>query len=90
MEIINSEFISRIAELIIKEPSSLEIMLMLNDEGPKTVEEISVIYDTTIKDLLSKLEQFKVICSDNDLLYITSHGRSIVKKLREKNMNRSL
>ena len=84
MEEIDSKVIEGLAELIIKEPSSLEVMLMLTDEGPMTIEEISsdIICDTVITDLLNKLKRFKVVGFINNLVYITSHGQYIVKKMR--------
>ena len=84
MEEINSRLIEGLAELLVKEPSSLEVMLMLTDEGPKTIEEISneIIYDTTVTDLLNKLKRFKVVGFINNLIYITSYGQYIVKKMR--------
>lgn len=83
-EDINSEFIKGLAELFIKEPSSLEVLLMLSDEGPKTIKQISgdVIYDTKITGLLDKLRQSNVIDIKEDLVDITSYGKCIVKKLR--------
>lgn len=84
MEEIDSRLIEGLAELVIKEPSSLEVMLMLTDEGPMTIEEISneIIYDTIITDLLNKLKRFKVVGFINNLVYITSYGQYIVKKIR--------
>lgn len=84
MEEINSRLIEGLAELLVKEPSSLEVMLMLTDEGPKTIGEISneIIYDTTVTDLLNKLKRFKVVGFINNLIYITSYGQYIVKKMR--------
>ena len=74
-----------IAELFIKEPSSLELLLMLTDEGPKTIEQVSdeVIYNTKITDLLDKLRQVNAIDIKDDLVYITSYGKCLVKKLRK-------
>ena len=84
MEKIDSRLIEGLAELLIKEPSSLEVMLMLTDEGPMTINEISneIMYDTTITDLLNKLKRFKVVGFINNLVYITSYGQCIVKKMR--------
>lgn len=83
---IDSKFISGLAELFIKEPSSLELILMLADEGPKTIEKISreIIYDTKITGLLDKLDEFKVISIENGWVNITDDGYWLVKKLREK------
>lgn len=83
---IDSKFISGLAELFIKEPPSLELLLMLADEGPKTVEKISreIIYDTKITGLLDKLDEFKVINIENGWVNITDDGYWLVKKLREK------
>lgn len=85
MEEINSRLIEGLAELLVKEPSSLEVMLMLTDKGPMTIDEISneIICGTTISDLLNKLKRFKVVGFINNLVYITSNGQRIVKKLRD-------
>jgi predicted transcriptional regulator len=84
MEEIGSRLIEGLAELLVKEPSSLEVMLMLTDEGPMTIEEISneIIYETTISDLLNKLKRFKVVGFINNLVYITSYGQYLVKNMR--------
>lgn len=84
MEEIESKLIEGLAELIVKEPSSLEVMLMLTDEGPMTIEEISnkIIYDTKITDLLNKLKRFKVVGFINNCVYITSYGQHLVRKMR--------
>ena len=84
MEEIDSRLIEGLAELIVKEPSSLEVMLMLTDEGPMTIDEISneIIYDTIMTDLLNKLKRFKVVGFINNLVYITSYGQCLVKKMR--------
>lgn len=86
MEEIDSRLIEGLAELMVKEPSSLEVMIMLTDEGPMTIEEISneIIYDTKITDLLNKLKRFKVVGFINSLVYITSYGQYVVKKLCNK------
>lgn len=78
-----------IAELFIKEQSSLEVILILTDEGPKSVKEISeeVIYDTKITDLLDKLIKFKVIDIKDDIVDITSYGKLIGEKLRNEVQN---
>jgi predicted transcriptional regulator len=87
---IDSRLIEGLAELLIKEPSSLEVMLMLTDKGPMTIEEISneIIYGTMITDLLNKLKRVKVIGFINNLVYITSYGQYIIKKLRDKTKER--
>lgn len=84
MEEIDSKPIEGLAELIVKEPLSLEVMLMLTDKGPMTIEEIynEIIYDTKITDLLNKLKRFKVVGFINNLIYITSYGQYLVKKMR--------
>ena len=70
-----------LAGLFIKEPSSLEVLLMLTDEGPKTIKDMSE-EDTKITDLLDKLRRINVIDIKDDLIYITSYGKCLVKKLR--------
>lgn len=84
MEEIDSRLIEGLAELLVKEPSSLEVMLMLTDEGPMTIDEISneIMCNTKITDLLNKLKRFKVAGFINNLVYITSYGQYLVKKLR--------
>lgn len=84
MEDIDSKLIEGLAELLIKEPSSLEVMLMLTDEGPMTIEEISnkIIYDTKVTDLLNKLKIFKVVGFINNCVYVTSYGQYLVRKMR--------
>jgi predicted transcriptional regulator len=86
MEEIDSRLIEGLSELMVKEPSSLEVMLMLTDKGPMTIEEISneIIYDTKITDLLNKLKRFKVVGFINNLVYITSYGQYLVKKMRSQ------
>lgn len=86
MEEMDSRLIEGLAELLIKEPSSLEVMLTLTDKGPTTIEEIpnEIICDIAISDLLNKLKRVKVVGFINNLVYITSYGRYIVKKLRNK------
>ena len=71
-----------LAGLFIKEPSSLEVLLMLTDEGPKTIKDMSE-EDTKITDLLDKLRRINVIDIKDDLIYITSYGKCLVKKLRK-------
>ncbi len=84
MEEIDSRLIEGLTELMLKEPSSLIVMLMLTDKGPMTIEEISseITYDTKMTDLLNKLKRFKVIGFINNCVYITSYGQYIVKKMR--------
>lgn len=76
----------KIAEIFIKEPSSLEMLLMLTDEGSKTVEQISeIINDKATVNLLDKLRQVDLIYIKDNLINITSHGQNIITKLRKKN-----
>lgn len=84
MEEIDSRLIEGLAELLVKEPSSLEVMLMFTDKGPMTIEEVSneIMCNTNITDLLNKLKRFKVVGFINNLVYITSYGQYVVKKLR--------
>lgn len=90
LKYIDPKLIEGLAELLIKEPSSLEVMFILTDEGPKTIDEISneIIYDTAVTDLLNKLKKVKVVGFINNLVYITSYGQYIVKKLRDKTKER--
>jgi len=86
MDKIDDKLIRGLAELFIKEPSSLEILLMLSDEGPKTIEQISreIIYDTKTTDLLDKLKQFQMVDIKNGLVDIIDHGRYLVANLIAK------
>jgi predicted transcriptional regulator len=90
MEGIEPKLIEGLSELLIKEPSSLEVMLLLTDEGPKTIDEISneIIHGTIITDLLNKLKRFKVVGFINNLVYITSYGQYIIRKLRSTTKER--
>ena len=73
-----------LAELFIKEPSSLEFLLMLTDEGPKTIKQLSdEVIDTKMTDLLNKLRQVNAIDIKDDIVDITSYGKCLVKKLRK-------
>ncbi len=76
----------KIAEIFIKEPSSLEMLLMLADEGSKTVEQISeIIDDKATVNLLEELRQVDLIYIKDNLINITSLGQNIITKLRKKN-----
>jgi len=74
-----------IAEILIKEPSSLEVLLMLSDEGSKTVGQISndITCDTDVTDLLDRLKKLLLIDINNDVVNITYYGKFVVRKLRE-------
>lgn len=74
-----------LAELLIKEPY-LEVLLMLTDEGPKTVEQISkeIIYDANVTDLLDKLKEFDTIDIKDNLVNVTNYGQCLVIKMRKK------
>jgi len=73
-----------IAEILVKEPSALEVLFMLFDEGSKTVGQISneIICDTKVTDLLDKLKKLLIIDINNDVVNITYHGKFLVRKLR--------
>ena len=78
--------IKDLAEILIKEPSSLETLLILTDEGPKTVEQIckEIIYDTKTSDLLDKLKMLNVIDIKDNVVSITDCGQDIISKIRKK------
>lgn len=78
--------INSLAELFVKEPSSLEILLMLKDEGPKTVGQVSkdILYDTNVTDLLDKLKTFGMIDIKDNLIDITIRGRLLMSKMRKR------
>lgn len=91
--------IKGLAELFIEEPPSLEILLMLSGEGPKTVEQIfgdvvdDVIHETKIRGLLDRLKKFYTIDIENNLVNITNYGQLLVTKMQnadkkmQKNVN---
>lgn len=85
----NSKSIEGLSELFIKEPFSLEVVLMITDEGPKTIKDISGIrngYDMTdmkdMKDILDKLRKFSMVDIKDDIVDITDYGKGIIEKLR--------
>ena len=78
-----------LAELFIKEPSSLEFLLMIADEGNMTIEQISneITGNLEIKEMLDKLKGFKVVDIKDDIVNITDRGQYIIMKLRAKMNN---
>lgn len=74
----------QIAEIFIKEPSSLEMLLIFSDEGSKTVGQISDIINDSA-DLLDKLKQLDLIYIKDNVINITGLGQNIITKLRKKN-----
>lgn len=72
-----------LAELFIKEPLSLEILLMLEDMGPITIEHISdeITNKAKITILLDRLKEFRTIDIKDSLVNITERGQYIVIKL---------
>lgn len=71
-----------LAELFIKEPLSLEVLLMLEDESPMTIEQISEMAgNAKITDILDELKGFKTIDIKDNLVNITDRGQCIVIKL---------
>lgn len=75
----------KLAGLFIDEPLSLEILLMLESEGPMTVEQISnEMKNDVVKitDILDKLKGFKTIEIKENLVNLTERGQCIVIKLR--------
>lgn len=71
-----------LAELFIKEPLSLEVLLLLDDNSPMTIEQISEMTgNVKITDLLDKLKGFKTIDIKDSLVNITDRGQCIVVKL---------
>lgn len=75
-----------LAGLFIKEPLSLEFLLMITDEEIMTMEQISsdIVYSGHIKSLLEKLNGFGVIDINNNIVRITERGKRIVLKLRRE------
>jgi predicted methyltransferase len=82
-----------LAALFIKEPLSLETLLMLEDKGPMTIDQVSnyaaedVVGSVNIIDLLNKLKGFDVINVKDNTVSITDRGQCIVVKLRMKMNN---
>jgi hypothetical protein len=72
-----------LAELFIKEPFSLEILFMLEDKGPMTIEQISneITGNVKITDLLDKFKGFKTIEIKDNIVNIIDRGQCIIIKL---------
>lgn len=72
-----------LAELFIKEPLSLEVLLMLEGEGPMTIEQIynEITGNVNITYLLDKLKGFNTINIKDNIVSITDRGQCIVVKL---------
>lgn len=81
----------KLAELFIKEPLSLEGLLMFDDKGPMTIDQAckeftgGIMEDVNVTRLLDKLKGFGVINIKDGIVSITDRGYSIVEKLRIKN-----
>jgi len=79
-----------LSELFIKEPLSLEILLLLENKSHMTIKQISnwLVSDSgatdnvNITDLLNRLEGFKTIVIKDNLVNIAYRGQCIVTKLR--------
>ena len=75
-----------LAELFIKEPLSLEILMMLEGNSLMTIEHISdnIVGNARTTDVLNKLKEFKMIDFKDNFVCITNRGLIIVTKLRMK------
>jgi len=76
----------QIAKVFVTEETSLEILLMLADEGPKTIEILCNVIPPkkkTIK-VLFDLWEFELISLIDSKVNITSPGSKLVSKLRNK------
>lgn len=77
-----------LAELILK-PYIIEILLILTKEGPQTdkkiVEEFRVdkTEEIKIKHMLGEMRGFELIDHHESIVYITSYGETILKKLKK-------
>ncbi len=76
---------TKLAELFIKEQSSLEILLLLCDEGPMNLDQIvNEKIDSKIIDLLNNLKKLDMVDIKGDLVSLTPYGNYLITKLRKK------
>ncbi len=81
-----------LSRLFIEKELSLELLLMLEDVGPTTIDQISnivggVYSNEYIKEMLDELKGFDVIDVKNNNVNLTDRGQTIVMKLRMKMNN---
>lgn len=80
----------KIARIFVTEEVSLEVLLMLADEGPQSIEEICNAIppkEKTIR-VLFDLWEYDVISVNGDKVNITPRGHELVSKLRKKSQER--
>lgn len=83
----------KLAALFIKEPLSLQALLMIEDNSPVTIDQISndfagdISNNVEMTDLLDKLKGFGVIVVNDNIVNIANRGKCIVAKLRIKMNN---
>jgi predicted methyltransferase len=70
----------KLAELFIGKPSSLELLLYLEDH--KTSFQVE-----SKSEIIDELIELKIITSDNNIIELTTEGELLIKKLRDKNEN---
>ncbi len=72
-----------LAELFIKEPLSLEIIVLLSMKDLATTNQISkeiMTYNTKVTPLLDSLKKLHIISIDGDLVELTWYGKKLIKK----------
>lgn len=80
----------KLAALFIKEPLSLEGLLMLDDMSPMTIDQVykeftgDIREDINVTHILDKLKGFGMINIKDNIVSITDRGHSIVNKLEQK------
>jgi predicted transcriptional regulator len=80
----------KLAALFIKEPLSLEGLLMLDDMSPMTIDQVYKEFTCDIREdvnatrILDKLKGFGMINIKDNIVSITDRGHSIANKLRTK------
>lgn len=80
----------KIARIFITEESSLEILLMLADRGPQSIEELYNAFPTKDKTIgvLFDLWEYDVISVKENIVEITLRGNELVSKLRKKSQEK--
>lgn len=74
-----------LSRLFIMKPLSLEVLLILEDKGSVTIEQISKMTgNAKLIEVLEELKGFGVIDDKNDIVNLTDRGQWIVMKLRIK------
>jgi hypothetical protein len=77
-----------LAGLFIKKPLSLEGLLMLEDKGPITIDQVYKEFtgyvgeDINVTCMLDELKGFGIIAIKDNIVSVTDRGKCIVMKLR--------